>query len=218
MDLEFWQERWQQGQIGFHQSDYNPHLIAHWSRLGLNGKGTVFVPLCGKSKDLLWLRDRGHQVIGVEGSSLAIADFIQENGGEWSRQRQGPFISHSTPGITLLEGDFFELDAQVLDGVVAVYDRAAMVAFPPVLRRRYQDHMAQLLPPATQVLLVTMEYDPQAMAGPPFAVMFDEVGSVLGTAFSVEDLGATETLEQNRRFKDRGLGWLRERCILMCKY
>jgi thiopurine S-methyltransferase len=60
MEKEFWLERWERQEIGFHQNEVNPHLLQHWQELNLEGNKGVFVPLCGKSLDLLWLREQGH--------------------------------------------------------------------------------------------------------------------------------------------------------------
>ena len=79
MKSEFWHQRWQENQIGFHQPEINSYMKAHWSELFLD-RGTVFVPLCGKSSDMLWLRDQGHKVIASELSSVAVRDFFKENG------------------------------------------------------------------------------------------------------------------------------------------
>lgn len=35
MQHSFWQERWQQNQIGFHNPDINRHLQQNWSLLNL---------------------------------------------------------------------------------------------------------------------------------------------------------------------------------------
>ena len=56
MQKTFWLERWQLNQIGFHNKDINPHLKQNWSSLELMANNQVFVPFCGKSQDLLWLR------------------------------------------------------------------------------------------------------------------------------------------------------------------
>ena len=58
MDPEFWHERWARGEIGFHQHDFNTHMLAFTDRLGVSPGEHVFVPLCGKSLDLLWLLTR----------------------------------------------------------------------------------------------------------------------------------------------------------------
>jgi len=46
-------------------------LCQYWQELNLAHDSVVFVPLCGKSRDMLWLREQGHQVLGVELSAIA---------------------------------------------------------------------------------------------------------------------------------------------------
>ena len=63
MEKAFWLARWEQNQIGFHEDEVNSHLQAFWPRLALGDGARIFVPLCGKSRDLLWLRAQGHEVL-----------------------------------------------------------------------------------------------------------------------------------------------------------
>ena len=70
-DNELWQQSWRDRKTDFHQKIVSPHLVRFWSSLGLAASDRVFVPLCGKSLDLLWLAQQGHTVIGVELSPLA---------------------------------------------------------------------------------------------------------------------------------------------------
>src|SRR3546814_12861307 len=58
----------------------SPLLEKHWPSLGLATGSRVFVPLCGKSLDMAWLAARGHRVLGVELSPLAVGQFFDENG------------------------------------------------------------------------------------------------------------------------------------------
>ena len=75
MQPDFWLDRWRTAQIGFHQAAVDRHLKAYWPRLKLPANSPVFVPLCGKSLDLMWLRNSGHAVTGVELSPLALESF-----------------------------------------------------------------------------------------------------------------------------------------------
>jgi len=111
MQAQFWHDRWEQNQIGFHQQDFNPHLQAFWDRLELPAGGTVFVPLCGKSRDLLWLRAQGFPVLGIELSPVAVRDFFAENRLEPQVTPQGKFERWEADGLVILQGDFFELTA-----------------------------------------------------------------------------------------------------------
>src|SRR3546814_8142059 len=80
MDPDFWQQRWRDNRIGFHRDGVLPLLEKHWPSLGLATGSRVFVPLCGKSLDMAWLAARGHRVLGVELSPLAVGQFFDENG------------------------------------------------------------------------------------------------------------------------------------------
>jgi len=61
-----------------------------------------------------------------------------------------------------------------LGPVDAIYDRAALVALPEEMRRRYSAHLMEITERARQ-LLVVYEYDQSLMDGPPFSVSGDEV-------------------------------------------
>ena len=186
MDHQFWLERWQQGQIGFHQAEINQYLSEHWGQLGLPDGAAVFVPLCGKSLDMLWLREQGHEVLGVELSEKAVSAFFDENAIPAEVSREGSFKVYTGGGVRLRSGDFFALEASDLGGIHAVYDRAALIALPPGLRADYARHMAKLLPSGAHILLITMEYPDGTLEGPPFSVSEEEVHSLFDGAFTIE--------------------------------
>lgn len=186
MEHHFWLERWKQDQIGFHQAEINQYLSEHWEPLGLAPEAPVFVPLCGKSLDMLWLREQGHPVLGVELSEKAVAAFFAENDIAAESRREGEFMLYSGGGLQLLTGDFFALRPENLHGVRAVYDRASLIALPPPMRAAYARHMASLLPAGAHILLITMEYPVGALDGPPFSVSEGEVRELFDGDFSVE--------------------------------
>ena len=74
-----WIQRWKDNKIGWHRDEPNSKLIEFVSCLQLNTGDTVFVPLCGKSKDMLYLAQQGYKVIGVELSALAVEQFFTDN-------------------------------------------------------------------------------------------------------------------------------------------
>ncbi len=140
----------------------------------------MFVPLCGKSLDLLWLAGQGHPVLGVEISPVGVESFFQENGLKPQVTDAPPFRRYQVDELTVLCGDFFALTPGHLQGVTAVFDRASLIALPPELRPRYAEHLQGLLRPETRILLVTLDYDQAEMAGPPFSVGEDEVRKTPG--------------------------------------
>lgn len=211
MDRDFWHERWQRNEIGFHQQEINAHLQDYWGQLSVPAGGLVFVPLCGKSRDLLWLRARGHAVLGVEISPIAVRDFFAENALTPQVTRQGVFERYEADGLAILCGDFFDLTPELLQGVAGVYDRAALIALPPELRVRYAEHSATILPAGVGTLLVTMGYPQAEMSGPPFSVGEDEVRRLYEARYTVTHLHSKDILAENPRFRERGLSALREK-------
>jgi thiopurine S-methyltransferase len=75
VDPDFWLDKWRHNEIGFHQAQPHPALAKYWPLLGLARNSRVFVPLAGKSPDLVWLATAGHQVVGIELSPIAVAQF-----------------------------------------------------------------------------------------------------------------------------------------------
>lgn len=211
MEADFWKARWEEGQIGFHQDRANDYLVRHWPALGVPAGARVLVPMCGKSKDMLWLRAQGYPVLGVELSPIAVDAFFAENNLSLSRSSEGKFERASADGCELLCGDFFDLAKRDCEGVLAVYDRASLIALPVEMRERYARHLAGLLDPGDQVLLITMEYPQYEMDGPPFSVHEEDVRRLYEPAFEVRLLGAVDVLAENARFRDRGVSALHEK-------
>jgi thiopurine S-methyltransferase len=186
-------------------------LAQHWPSLELPNDARVFVPLCGKSRDILWLASLGHGVVGIDISPLAAEQFFAESQLEPHIDAMGPFQRYRVDEITLLVGDFFDLRPDHLAGVSAVYDRASLIALPPETRPRYARHLASLLPAAVRSLLITLEYDQSQMKGPPFAVGEDEVRRLFEPKFRVETVSVFDALAESPRFRARGLDALDER-------
>lgn len=209
MDVEFWQQRWKENRIGFHQNNISIYLQQYWPKLNLPQGLDVFVPLCGKSKDMHWLAQQGYNVLGIEVSSIAVDAFFAENDLNPKYTTESPFDFWSTGPIKLICGDFFRLKPSDLKDIKAVFDRAALIAFPTKMRRAYAQHMIQIC--LKQALLVTLEYDQETMQGPPFAVPESEVHSLYGDDFNISLLADIDILEESPKFKNAGLSWLQEK-------
>ncbi len=215
MEKDFWLERWEREEIGFHQDEINPYLREFWEQVQAVHDSLVFAPLCGKSRDMLWLREQGHTVLGVELSPVAVEAFFKESGLVPQRSRVGQFDCYETQGIRILCGDFFNLNKNDLAQVGAVYDRAALIALPPELRTAYVRHLLNILPPAMQILLITLDYPQIEMPefeilGPPFAVPVEEVGALFHEYVEMHMLKQVDVLAQSPRFQQRGISRLQE--------
>ncbi len=217
MNHNFWHERWSKNEIGFHLKDTNPFLIKHWDTLGSNSNDTVFVPLCGKSNDLIWLAERVNHVIGIELSQQAIECFFSENKLIPDITKSDFFIEYRYKNITLLCGDFFQLTQYDLVDCQFVYDRASLIALPPEMRKDYAVKLNQLLPNEKQRLLITIEYPPHEMNGPPHAVSPKEVQQLFAERFDITTLESKGILAESQRFKNKGVTQMDEHIFLLSK-
>lgn len=208
MDPHFWHDRWREGRIGFHQDTVTPWLPELWPALALPTGSQVFVPLAGKSLDMLWLRAQGHRVLGIELSQLAVEQFFAEHGLA-PTIRKSPLATHyAHDGIELICGDVFALDAEALAGCGGVFDRAALIALPPELRRRYVGEVYAHLPGACRGLLVTLEYPQAEKSGPPFSVDEAEVRTLYEPDWTVTALARADALAMHPGFIEEGVSAL----------
>lgn len=208
MNPQFWLQKWQDNQIGFHRSAFHPLLAQYWDELRAARGGPVFVPLCGKSLDLLWLAGQGYHVRGVEISPIAVRAFFEEHGLAPQVETQGAFQRYRSDGIEIFCGDFFALASLDLEDIMAVYDRASLIALPAERRRAYATHLLNLLPHRPPILLLTLDYPQEARPGPPFAVGEEEVRRLYEPAWAVErvatiDLRAEEISHGLTRFEEQ---------------
>lgn len=210
MDRNFWHERWQKKETGFHQPTVNDLLQLYWPRLGLEAGSEVFVPLCGRSLDMVWLAEQGHRVIGAELSQIAIDEFFAERGLTPEVSTHAGFTIKSADAFELWCGDFFELPPRAVAGMASTYDRASLIAFPAAMQGRYAAKLKELTRAKVPLLLITLDYDQNQMAGPPFSTPRDRVHDLFADRYEIEELACRSALEQNPRLTQRGLTSLEE--------
>lgn len=184
MHVDFWHRKWQKNEIGFHLPEANPLLVAHLSSLNLKLGSQIFLPLCGKTLDIAWLLAQGYRVVGAELSVIAVEDLFQSLGLVPAISQLGKITHYSTLNLDMFVGDIFDVSPDMLGGVDAVYDRAALVALPTEMRKDYAAHLMALTYPAPQ-LLVCFEYDQVLQAGPPFSIGADEVKQHYQTSYDL---------------------------------
>lgn len=211
MEPDFWHARWQSETIGFHQSEINRYLRKYINELELDSGDTIFVPLCGKSLDMWWLYEQGFKVIGIELSDIAANSFFAEAGKKAVKTQRGNFNSWAFSDVEILCGDYFDLDPNILGKVDAVFDRAALIALPGKIRKKYIAQLGSLLPVGAHGLLVTLEYPQEEMTGPPFSVSEHEVKELYASEFDLEFIDGHDVIDENSHFRDRGLTSLFEK-------
>lgn len=156
-DNHLWLEFWRDQRTDFHQSAVNPLLSKFWPGLELAHGSRVFVPLCGKSLDMLWLVQQGHEVLGVELSPVAVEDFFRENKLHPVKQQMGEFTLWNDGKLSILCGDYFALTRSDIGHFDTVYDRAALTALPENIRSLYVAQLRRLVSDTAMVFLLTVE-------------------------------------------------------------
>jgi len=187
MEASFWHQKWERGEIAFHQSQANPLLAAHFNELNLIKGSRVFLPLCGKTLDIAWLLARGYRVVGAELSEIAIDELFQSLNLKPQVAKVGALIHYSAKDIDIYVGDIFDLSAPTLGQANAIYDRAALVALPAELRMKYVTHLMSITKTAPQ-LLIAYEYDQSLIDGPPFSISAEEIEQRYGASYSLTAL------------------------------
>ena len=213
MEIDFWLERWENNETGFHQATINPYLAYFYGEKGAppeqREKLKVFVPLCGKSKDMLWLSQAGYKVFGVECSESAVKSFFEDNALNYQSAKKDNHAFYQSSDLTSLieifQGDFFALQKNDFEGVTDIFDRASLVALPSEMRKQYANKMAEIQEPGVRTLLVTLTYDQEEMNGPPFSVSEENVVDLYSEFFSIEKLCFKDTIDDEPRMKQRGL-------------
>jgi len=221
MEIDFWLERWSRGEAAFHQDHINPYLGYYYGEMGpaLEQRSDlrVFVPLCGKSKDLEWLRQNGYESVGVECSDLAVKQFFAEQQLNYTMLNLKNHVGYKADKLEILLGDFFTLQADDIGNITDIYDRASLIALPKEMRREYVNKITGLQKPGIRTLLITLTYPENEMDGPPFSVSEEEVNELYRDNFRVEKLAAKSILEDEPRFKQRGLTSLTETAYKLTK-
>ncbi|MEI8656042.1 MULTISPECIES: thiopurine S-methyltransferase [Vibrio] len=211
-DPEFWHSKWASNQIGFHLDDVNPLLIEHWHRTEPKREEKIFVPLCGKSEDLVWLATKHNQVHGVELSSIAVRSFFAEHFyTPLVIQLNAHHELYQFDELSIYTGDYFTAPVETYD---IVYDRAALVALPEEMRKEYVERLKSLLNPGGRILLVTLDYEQHEMAGPPFSVPQEEIEQLFAE-FSVERLHQDSANAQHPKRAKKGLSRFAEEVWLI---
>jgi len=156
-DNQLWIQAWRKQLIDFHQTKANNLLTQFWPKLSHSKGSRVLVPLCGKSLDMIWLAQQGHQVIGVELSPIAVETFFTENNLKPVKRRNGKFNVWKNGNISILCGDYFALTQSDIGHIDMVYDRAALTALSAETRRLYAIQLRMIIPKTCEIFLLTIE-------------------------------------------------------------
>lgn len=197
MDADFWHRRWRKNEIGFHEEDGNHLLKTYVTSLNLSSNSRVFVPLCGKTRDIAWLLGKGYSVVGCELNEQAVQQLFDELHVVPARSepnesnKKGLTHFHKTfenqLTLDIYQGDFFALTAHKLGNINAIFDRGALVALPAQMRCKYAQQLIAIAATSKQ-LLVCYEYAQGLIQGPPHSVDENELINHYSKHYSIERL------------------------------
>ena len=193
------------------------HIHALATETHPNETSCILVPLCGKSKDLIWLQKHFHQVIGVELVPQAVKAFFEENQITPTHSLRNPFATYQHSNLTLLQGDIFQISSEHLEDqpIRAVFDRASLIALPDKLRKNYVALLRSLVSPNTKLLLMTLAYEDGVISAPPHSVPENEIFELFAFATNIELLEKQDILPESPNFRKAGLRWAYEAVYLI---
>ncbi len=165
-----WHESWQAGRTAFHKGAVHEDLVNFQEKFLRDGPHRVLVPLCGKTIDMVWLAEQGHEVVGVELVPQAVEEFFQQQELSAEIEVHEHYSLYRAGKITLACGDMLKLGRGELGEIDRIWDRAALVALPYEVRVAYAAHLRGLGAAGTILLANVFEYDQSKMSGPPFSV------------------------------------------------
>ena len=219
MDFDFWDNCWQRESQPFHVAKPHQLLIKHYQTI-FSKDHKVLVPLSGKTIDTLFLAEQGFQSVAIEFNPTAVEKFFLENnlnptaqplakGMNSSEQDLSDIQLYQLPNIDLWQADFFAVTSQMVGSFTQVYDRASFVALPVEMRQQFAQHLQSLLLPNSVILMVTMDYDPEQMSGPPFHVTLHELKNCFPSA-TIEEIDRISLLDNHSRWQQLELEYLDE--------
>ena len=219
---DWWRMAWAKGTISWHRDKVDAILQKYLKRLTGDKKHiSILVTLCGKSLDLPWLADQGHNVVGCELSEIAGKQLFEENGIPYSVMSVNDFKVFSATDDRKLKfyaGDFCNMDASLIGPVDAIWDHMAFGSVSPNDRPSYVEILASLLVPSGKILLSNWEYDQSKWKVSPYSLNTTQIKEYFGNCFDVKLL---ERLDYNNSFftKKLTLDWAyRYTCSLCAKF
>lgn len=212
-----WVARWEDNNIPFHLENVNPLLEKYWPKLCITPPANVLVPLCGKTRDLIWLAEQGLQITGVELSDIACKAFFTENNLKYDTQLMAGFTRYFADKIEIYCGDLFALPVNKLSKITAVYDRAALIALPKQLRSQYALHITRLMAPASRMLLIVLETRDEVQ-GPPYPVDTQEIQQLFGKSFQIMEIERVRKANLSQHLKDQGYKEVDEVVYILKRY
>ena len=203
-----WLKFWENNETNWHGDKITQELVEYFELFELEPRDKVFVPLCGKSLDMLYIMNQGFSVVGVEISEIGVRQFFSENNLAYKITKVDDFDLYSTENLEIYCGDFFALTSKHLNNVKSVFDRKSLIALEPEVRQKYVKHLNDIISLGARILLVTLQYPQYQMSGPPFSVDKSEVESLFSMTFESRELRSFNDIENGLKLERAGVDFI----------
>ncbi len=203
-----WLKFWENNETNWHGDRITQELVEYFELFELETRDKVFVPLCGKSLDMIYIMNQGFSVVGVEISEIGVRQFFSENNLTYKITKVDDFDLYSSENLEIYCGDFFSLTSKHLNNVKAVLDSKSLIALEPDLRQKYAKHLNDIISLGVRILLVTLNYPQHQMSGPPFSVDESEVESLFSMAFESRKLKSFNDIENGSKLVRAGVDFI----------
>ena len=157
-----WEGCYQEGKTFWDKGLPAPILETLESREPGLFRGRILVPGCGKGHDARWLAAQGAEVIGLDIAPTAV---------------KGARELDPSGNVSFVEGDLFDLPADLRGSFDIVWEHTCLSAMPPELRPKYAAGMKSALRPGGQIIGVfymNPNLEP-GETGPPFGLSLEEL-------------------------------------------
>ena len=203
-----WLHFWENNETNWHSDTITQELVEYFELFELESRDKVFVPLCGKSLDMIYIMNQGFSVVGVEISEIGVRQFFSENNLAYKITKVDDFDLYSTENLEIYCGDFFALTSKHLNNVKSVFDRKSLIALEPEVRQKYVKHLNDIISLGARILLVTLQYPQYQMSGPPFSVDKSEVESLFSMTFESRELRSFNDIENESKLTRAGVDYI----------
>ena len=194
-NMQYWDMAYEADEDIWTKEAVNQKLMGFLDTL-TNGKTglDILVPMCGKTKIMLYLAEKGHRVVGIEWSKVAVEQFFDENKLEYTTQLckiGGTDISiykAKDKAVTVYCGDFFAFKEHNLGPFDCVFDHGAIGCFEFQMSERpmYAKIINSVTKPGTRVLQSIFDYEHTEHPMVPFALTEAELVTLYKENFDIQ--------------------------------
>jgi methyl halide transferase len=168
LDETYWSKRYEDNNAAWDIGDISTPLQQYINQL-TDKNIAILIPGCGNSYEAAYLLQQGFANITLIDISTTLCKIIEYK-----------FAAYLGNGLTIICGDFFELQGQY----DLIFEQTFLCALNPSLRKKYVEKMQQLLKPGRK--LIGVLFNKNFENNPPFGGNETEYRELFHQFFSIE--------------------------------